>query len=336
MSFDVFSHSPQDKAAAKAVFQRRFRHGSGPAAAKRLRAEQGNTLLVSVIVLLITVLVIAGVFAVWWLGVEQPRQLAEAKRQQQEQDAANARGDAAQRQQPKAAVASLNLSSSPANLDFILLDKSNLTIKSGKAPSLIEGLALDSYKVVFKYSGVELTKKVELTEEGKTVSIGGDFKDLINLTQQITDDQAAIARGTQFTQVYTSMIKDIAGMAYGSDGLPRNERLKDLLARNGISVNGSAALPGHEDTSSASPTPQASPSLSPSAKGVADYEAWMSYLKSENEGQQASVRKAKYAETVVQKLVLDLLETAKSDSDAKAIVDKYGIKQAPPSEKDAQ
>ena len=298
---------------------------------------QRNGPLVFVVALLIAVLVIAGAIAGWWFEVVQPKQLAEAKRQQQEQDAANARVDAAKRQESKAAVASLDLSSSPSGLDFTLLDKTNLTIKSGMTPSLIEGLPLDSYKVVFKYSSVELTKKVELTEEGKTVSMQGDFQEMIKLIQQVKDDQGAISRGTRFKQVYTNIIKDIASMAYNSDGGPRNEKLKDLLARNGVTVNANTPLSKYEDTSSGAPTRQASPSPAPPVEGDTDYAAWMSYLKSEQGGEEEAVKKARDAETDVQKLVVDLLDVAKIDADAKAIVDRYGIKiNPPPSEKDAK
>ena len=78
-----------------------------------------------------------------------------------------------------------------------------------------------------------------------TIWQGHSLNDLQNAfqDQQLADQsklqgmQAEINRGGQIQQIYTSLIKDIASVSYDSTGKVRNDKLKDLLAKNGFNVS---------------------------------------------------------------------------------------------------
>jgi hypothetical protein len=67
--------------------------------------------------------------------------------------------------------------------------------------------------------------------------------DQMKIQSQVQNDQAEINRGNQFGQVYTNMIKDIASLAFDPTGKVKDDKLKDLLTKNNITVNVPAASP---------------------------------------------------------------------------------------------
>lgn len=68
---------------------------------------------------------------------------------------------------------------------------------------------------------------------------------------ELQKGQAQVNRGNQFAQVYTSMIKDVASLAYDATGKVKDEKLKDLLTKNNITVT----VPSPSPAPSATPKP---------------------------------------------------------------------------------
>jgi predicted Holliday junction resolvase-like endonuclease len=60
----------------------------------------------------------------------------------------------------------------------------------------------------------------------------------IELQTEVQKRQEEVNRGIQSQQIGTNLLKDIAAASYdATKGTVRNEKLKDLLTKNGITVN---------------------------------------------------------------------------------------------------
>jgi len=80
-------------------------------------------------------------------------------------------------------------------------------------------------------------------------SAGNALQDQQILIQnELQTKQGLINRGNQFGQVYTSMIKDIASLAYDGTGKVKDEKLKDLLTKNNITVSVPSPSPAPSST----------------------------------------------------------------------------------------
>jgi len=71
----------------------------------------------------------------------------------------------------------------------------------------------------------------------------------IEVQSKVQERQEKINRGTQSQQIGTNLLKDIATAALGQDGKIKNQKLKDLLEKNGITIK------VNQPTSQTSPTP---------------------------------------------------------------------------------
>jgi len=59
----------------------------------------------------------------------------------------------------------------------------------------------------------------------------------IEVQTEVQKRQDEINRGGQSQQIGSNLLKDIAAAAYNPNGTVKDEKLKDLLTKNGISVN---------------------------------------------------------------------------------------------------
>ena len=118
-------------------------------------------------------------------------------------------------------------------------------------------LGLSIFVIVKGQSCIDRMKSAGATQQEQP---GGNTADLLHQLQQKEDGlitmqkalekqqtdtqtemqskQAEINRGTQVTQLYSSLLKDMATLAFNpTTGAVKNEKLKDLLARNGITIS---------------------------------------------------------------------------------------------------
>lgn len=58
----------------------------------------------------------------------------------------------------------------------------------------------------------------------------------IEIQADVQKRQDEINRGSQSQQIGTTILKEIAAAAYNTNGSAKNEKLKDLLTKNGITV----------------------------------------------------------------------------------------------------
>lgn len=154
------------------------------------------------------------------------------------------------------------------------------------------------------------------------------------LQDKIIAWQDFIINGMQAQIILPNLYREMAGVAVDStDGKVKDQKMLDLLSKYGIGVNTKDGKKINTP-STTSPVPEEPAETAPfiEIKDGASREE-KAHIRALLEKCQALVDRANASKKVIaglQAVILDLLQLAKTDDGAKAIVDKYHIRQQAP------
>lgn len=110
------------------------------------------------------------------------------------------------------------------------------------------------FLVTLALASICLVLSIAVIWQGQSsISLNASVQSRIaEIQSQAQQRQLEINRGAQSQQIGTNILRDIAAATYNANGSVKNEKLKDLLTRNGISVT---VNQNPQNPSTSQPTP---------------------------------------------------------------------------------